>query len=326
MTNTDFYALLFNPGEGICLGKAAWDNRIYPLEDVLTQNWVYFSINPFLIDTDLNKMHLKWSPGKGRRDQINLTARRNMLFEFDKISREDQVKVLKETKFPFSTLVWSGGKSHHAIISFATSFTNKEEYTAYWLAIAKVLKKFGVDADSQCKDPGRFSRCPGSIRIENNQEQKLISVKARRTREEIDAWLETHGVKPQKLKSPKEYVPLVDVSQKDTQKLWAEAVRLTERKQKWEPGNRHNFRFALAINCNRVRLNPEEAKSLINTYFWKENDTTVFDALKWETKQWVVFDKTEKQRNREKARELTDQKFTDLLKKIDKNEDETGSI
>ncbi len=323
MTIEDFYKVLFNPEEGICFGRQAWDNRIYKLKDVTPTQWTYFSINPFLVDTDLNKVHPKWLPGRGRRDQVNLTARRNMLFEFDKISREDQIKVLKQTQFPFSTLVWSGGKSHHAIISFETSFTNKEEYTAYWLAIAKVLKKFGVDADPQCKDPGRFSRCAGSIRVENSEEQKLIKIKTRKTKEEIDAWLDSHGVKPQKPSPRKEYVPLIEVSKKESESLWAEAVRLTERKQKWEPGNRHNFRFALAINCNRVRLNPEEARSLINTYFWKENDTTVFDALKWETKQWVVLNREEKQIDKQKLRELKTLEFINLLKKIDKNEDET---
>jgi hypothetical protein len=320
MTTADFYAILFNEGEGICFGLHEHSNRITTLDKVQPETFQYFSLNPFLVDVDLNKMSPNWKAGLGRRDQVNLTARRNMLFEFDKTSREEQIRIIKAINFPFSTLVWSGGKSHHAMVAFETSFDNKEEYTAYWHAINKVLMKHGISPDAACKDPGRFSRCANSVRIQNGEVQTLLKVKQRWSRSHIDAWLDSHGVKPAKPREEKVYTPLISVTQKDSDVLWKEALRLTERKQRWEPGNRHNFRFALAINCNRVRLNPEEAKSLINTYYWKANDSTVFDALKWETKQWVVMDKTEKQAEAEKAQDVSRQKFAQAFKQM--NEDE----
>lgn len=321
MTSSDFYAVLFNEGEGICFGLHEHSNRITTLDKVNPENFQYFSLNPFLVDTDLNKMSPQWKPGLGRRDQYNLTARRNMLFEFDKTSREEQIRIIKDIAFPFSTLVWSGGKSHHAMVAFEESFTNKSEYTAYWQAINKVLLKHGISPDPQCKDPGRFSRCANAIRIPNGETQTLLKVKQRWPKDHIDAWLQHHGVKPIKPKEQKVYTPLCSVSQKETDVLWKEAVRLTEGKQKWEPGNRHNFRFALALNCNRVRLNPEEAKGLINSYYFKQNDTTVFDALRWETKQWLVLDKEEKKQQVEQARENSRQTFIDAIKQANSNEE-----
>jgi len=317
----EFYAILFNEGEGICFGQNEKSNRIKTLDAVTPEAFQFFSLNPFLIDVDLNKTSPSWKAGLGRRDQVNLTARRNMLFEFDKTSREEQVGVIKSIAFPFSTLVWSGGKSHHAIVAFEESFVNKTEYTSYWHAINKVLLKHGISPDPACKDPGRFSRCPNAIRLDNGQLQTLLKVKQRWSKAHIDSWLNQHGVKPQKPKEAKTYVPLIDVTEKDTSALWKEAIRLTEMKHRWEPGNRHNFRFALAINCNRVRLEPELAKSMINTYYWKESDNTVFDALKWETKQWVVLDKVEKKASAEAARELSRKNFAEAFKRMKEDEE-----
>ena len=98
MTTAEFYSVLFNEGEGICFGLHEHSNRITTLDKVKPESFQYFSLNPFLVDVDLNKMSPNWKAGMGRRDQVNLTARRNMLFEFDKSNIK---QIFDTTKFIF---------------------------------------------------------------------------------------------------------------------------------------------------------------------------------------------------------------------------------
>lgn len=167
----NFWKTLFPGKEYICLAKTIYDTAIN--SDDFTAP--FFAINSLI----------------GSRKDSNVGCFRNILLEFDSGSPEEQLKTLEEV--PHTTLVWSGGKSHHAIISLEEPCQNRAEYDAL---IRRIYAKLPM-ADKSVKNPSRLSRTPGAIR-DNGNLQYLVYVKNRITRAELDAWL---GPEPQKLNS-----------------------------------------------------------------------------------------------------------------------------
>lgn len=162
MTLRDFYVVLFNDDEGICFGKTKYSTDVI---DALDYEAPFFSINPL----------------KERRLDINVVAYRNLLIEIDSIPLPDQLKILKTV--PYSTLVYSGGKSYHAIISLEEPLKTREEYDDLVKAVyAKV-----PEADKTAKNPSRFSRAPGYLR-DNGNIQDLIEVRSRVSNNTVYEW------------------------------------------------------------------------------------------------------------------------------------------
>lgn len=128
----------------------------------------FFCINPLL-------------PNATRKDS-NVAVYRNILLEFDKGSPVEQLNLL--TDIPHTMLTWSGGKSHHAIISLVEPCANRAEYDALVRRVYQAVPQ----ADQSTKNPSRLSRTPGALR-DNGNEQYLVHVKRRVSREELTAWL-----------------------------------------------------------------------------------------------------------------------------------------
>jgi hypothetical protein len=72
-------------------------------------------------------------------------------------------------KIPVSSVVYSGGKSLHFIISLTEPLPNSVEYKNLALRLLKMFPQ----ADKTCKNPSRLSRLPGVIRPETNKMQEL---------------------------------------------------------------------------------------------------------------------------------------------------------
>lgn len=189
MTPNDFFDLLFEPREGICWGHTKFDTAVPCrfLYDRVVPDSQFFSINP-LVNSRLD---------------INVTAYRNILIEIDSVSLEEQKKILE--KVPHSTLVYSGGKSYHAIISLQEPLKTRDEYNDLVKAVyAKI-----PEADKTAKNPSRFSRNPAGKR--NGVEQKLEYVGYRIPLNLLCMWA---GVEQDKLG-----VRTVDISYTATHKL-----------------------------------------------------------------------------------------------------------
>lgn len=100
----------------------------------------------------------------------NVTEFRYALVESDAVDLEKQNAIVRELELPVACLVYSGGKSIHAIVRIdATSY---EEYRQRVDYLYDVCKKNGLKVDTQNRNPSRLSRMPGIVR--NGHKQFLI--------------------------------------------------------------------------------------------------------------------------------------------------------
>ncbi|MBR1723802.1 MAG: PriCT-2 domain-containing protein [Ruminococcus sp.] len=99
--------------------------------------------------------------GKGVKNE-NVTDFRYALVESDSMPIERQNAVIRELELPAAVLVYSGGKSVHAIVRIDAP--NYEEYRRRVDYLYKVCAANGLDIEKQNRNPSRLSRMPGVIR------------------------------------------------------------------------------------------------------------------------------------------------------------------
>ena len=104
--------------------------------------------------------------GKGVKNE-NVTDFRYALVESDSMELEKQNAIIRELELPVACLVFSGGKSVHAIVKIEAA--TYEEYRRRVDYLYTVLKKNGFDCDTQNKNPSRLSRMPGVLRGDHKQ-------------------------------------------------------------------------------------------------------------------------------------------------------------
>ena len=106
--------------------------------------------------------------GKGVKNE-NVTDFRYALVESDSMPIEQQNSIIRELELPVAVLVYSGGKSVHAIVKIDAP--NYDEYRKRVDYLYKVCKENGLDIDKANKNPSRLSRLPG---IERNGKKQFI--------------------------------------------------------------------------------------------------------------------------------------------------------
>ena len=99
--------------------------------------------------------------GKGVKNE-NVTEYRYALVESDCMELEKQHAMILELELPVACLVYSGGKSIHAIVRVEAG--SYEEYRKRVDYLYNVLQKNGMRVDIQNKNPSRLSRMPGVTR------------------------------------------------------------------------------------------------------------------------------------------------------------------
>lgn len=99
--------------------------------------------------------------GKGVKNE-NVTEYRYALVESDSMELEKQHAMILELELPVACMVYSGGKSIHAIVKIDAA--NYDEYRKRVDYLYGVLKKNGMQVDIQNKNPSRLSRMPGVVR------------------------------------------------------------------------------------------------------------------------------------------------------------------
>ena len=107
--------------------------------------------------------------GKGAKNE-NVTDYRYALVESDMLSVEQQNGIMHDLKLPIAALVYSGGKSLHAIVRIDAG--SYDEYRKRVDFLYSVCDKNGLKVDRQNRNPSRLSRMPGVIR--NGRKQFLI--------------------------------------------------------------------------------------------------------------------------------------------------------
>lgn len=156
------WSKLFELGESTCFTKTPYGtslSRIFTEEPHQEQ---YFSINPLRVS----------------RKDANVTCFRNFLIEFDNLPLEEQTQ--KMASIPYTSAVFSGGKSIHFIISLETPLKTIEEYKN----IAYRLQQLLPDMDKACSNPSRLSRTPEAFR-DNGIQQHIVNVNEKVRNEDL---------------------------------------------------------------------------------------------------------------------------------------------
>lgn len=108
--------------------------------------------------------------GQGIKN-TNVTSYRYALVESDEMTLERQNAIIRELELPVACLVYSGGKSIHAIVHIdASNYTEYRERVNY---LYEICEKNGLVIDTQNRNPSRLSRMPGFMR--NGKKQFLIA-------------------------------------------------------------------------------------------------------------------------------------------------------
>lgn len=99
--------------------------------------------------------------GKGIKNE-NVTAYRYALVESDTLPIGEQDELYRRFELPIAALVYSGGKSLHAIVKIdapdETEYYNRVDF------LYNFLQKQGIEIDRQNRNPSRLSRMPGVTR------------------------------------------------------------------------------------------------------------------------------------------------------------------
>lgn len=121
--------------------------------------------------------------GKGCKNE-NVTEYRFALVESDSMEIDRQNAIIRELELPVACLVYSGGKSLHAIVHIdAKDYTEYRQRVDY---LYHVCQKNGLKIDIQNKNPSRLSRMPGVTR--KGQKQYLLETNL--GHESWDSWKE----------------------------------------------------------------------------------------------------------------------------------------
>lgn len=125
--------------------------------------------------------------GKGVRNE-NVTDLRYALVESDETDLGQQNAILRELELPIAALVYSGGKSLHAIVHIDAP--NYEEYRKRVEFLYDICRKNGLQPDKQNKNPSRLSRMPGVMR--KGHKQFLLGTNiGKKNWEEWREWIES---------------------------------------------------------------------------------------------------------------------------------------
>lgn len=120
--------------------------------------------------------------GRGVKNE-NVTDFRYALVESDDMDIEKQHAIMRELELPIAVLVYSGGKSLHAIVRIEAA--NYDEYRKRVDYLYNICKKNGLSIDNQNRNPSRLSRMPGVER--NGKKQFIVDVNIGKS-----SWTEWH--------------------------------------------------------------------------------------------------------------------------------------
>lgn len=238
-----FIKLLFNPGEEICFAGTKYDTKAFYYENFdfwPQRNEQFFCINPL----------------REKRLDSNVTAYRNILLEFDKISLEEQLAIIE--KLPATTVAWSGSKSYHAIISLKTPLPNRQMYDK----VVKAIYDKYPQVDKSTKNPSRLSRL-GDGERDNGNAQTIVKLSTRVSNDTLKEWLGSNILEVAQPRLP-EPEGVYAVKKYET-KLFLRCGG--------EEGNRNNALFAAACDLYRCGYSTEEIINLIepvNTLSYRE--------------------------------------------------------
>lgn len=104
--------------------------------------------------------------GRGVRNE-NVTEFKYALVESDCMPIDKQNEIIRKLELPVTCMVYSGGKSVHAIVKIDAA--NYDEYRKRVDYLYNICRKNGLEIDVQNRNPSRLSRMPGVTRKDKKQ-------------------------------------------------------------------------------------------------------------------------------------------------------------
>lgn len=124
--------------------------------------------------------------GEGTKN-ANVTDFRYCLVESDKMPLGKQLALIRKMELPCAAIVYSGGKSVHAIVHVDAN--DQKQYRERVSYVYDVCNKNGFTVDTQNKNPSRLSRFPGVTR--NGVKQFLVDINT--GQKNYDEWVQWIG-------------------------------------------------------------------------------------------------------------------------------------
>jgi len=247
----------------------------------------FLSINPI----KLNKT----------RSKPNVAVYRNMLFEIDAILDDDlkpvldsegkeipmphtdQILFMHQRGLPWSTMLNTGNKSIHYIVSLETPAPTEEVYNAIWDTISRIL---GNRTDNKVKHIAALGRAPGAIRTDKlitPAEQTVLRVRKRISMEELESWFTANGVNWQDnivIRNDDFVGGEMNTTATDQERIdYLEEFNLIK-KDEWRPGNGHDFMWKLASTLKRIGVSESGAQAYMSTYLSIHNDKKAHENVR----------------------------------------------
>ena len=186
--NKEFLHILFDEYDLICAGDL-YDNGVSRIDEVEAAPFV--CVNPLLsVDLEFKKKEER-RYNVSRRSDVNVKSLRNFMFEMDDVSLDKQLQILHQSGIPFSSIVYSGGKSYHAVLSLETPLEGAgtlegiKRYKHIW---SRLAAKIGDEVDPSGKNPSRLTRMAGSDR--DGVEQRVHSLGKRISMQDFEQLLQ----------------------------------------------------------------------------------------------------------------------------------------
>lgn len=118
----------------------------------------------------------------------DVTAFRHVLVESDKLPKDRQERILRDSGLPIAALIDSGGNSIHAWVRVDAE--SLEQFHQRREKIWAALPDFQIDAAN--RNPSRYSRCPGGLRGDGVQQLLAVNLGPANYEE----WERTHSGLP----------------------------------------------------------------------------------------------------------------------------------
>ena len=192
--------------------------------------------------------------------------------DFDKLTTDEldlAFKVISEIPYTFLCFISPSGNGLKVFIEVNTGIAQHD--TAYLQVQQFYEEATGLKADPSCKDITRLcfmSYHPGLYKnIQNEKFNVLLpeTITKKHVRKEADPFLPPHQTESK--------------DDLNTTFIFYQQIQFTNQKSKYVNGNRNNYIYLLASNCNRAGLSKSDVELLCTQHF-DLSEKEIFEAIK----------------------------------------------
>ena len=218
--------------------------------------------------------------------------------DFDKLTQEElQTAFAIICKISYTSLCFIS-PSGNGLKVFVEVSTELEHHDIAYLQVQKYYEDAtGLKADPSCKDVTRLcfmSHDPNTYRTIQN-EKFIVAL--------------PQFIQEQQSQTPTAIAPVVPIEQAEPEDLnitflFNQQIQFTNQKASYTDGNRNNFIYLLASNCNRVGLSQSDTEILCTQHFdlsEREIKTAVNSAYSHHTQEHKKFEPKQKATDQEET-------------------------